>query len=66
MTNSWQRMMAPSWSMVQAGLRALETRETVHKGIAARAPIINPVLPSPLTADYEELGIMAPEKVEAR
>jgi len=65
MANEWQRLIASGWTMGQTGRRTLETLEAAQQVIAARTPIINAALSSPLTGDYGELAKMVPEKVEA-
>lgn len=63
--DSWSRMMAVSLSAWKTGARAFETSDAAGKVIAARVPMINMAIWSPLNGDYAELGRMVPEKVEA-
>lgn len=65
LASTWSRMMAAGASMGQTGLRALETISAANTVIAARTPIINLAMFSPLTGDHKEMARMVPEKVEA-
>ena len=62
---AWFRLMQSSLSMNQTGLRAMETLHAAGHVIAARGAIINAAMLSPLTADYQELSRMVPEKIDA-
>ncbi len=63
--SSWSRLMAAGLSMTGTGVRVMETLGAANAVIAARTPIINAAIRSPLTGDHVELGLMVPEKVEA-
>ncbi|MBT2186780.1 hypothetical protein [Sphingobium nicotianae] len=62
---SWTRLMAAGTSIAETGLRAFETARAAGEVIAARTPIIETAMRSPLTGDHRELARMVPEKVEA-
>jgi hypothetical protein len=61
----WTRMMAAGASVAETSLRAFETASAAHSVIAARMPIIEAAMRSPMTGDHRELARMVPEKVEA-
>ncbi|MFV3131966.1 hypothetical protein [Niveispirillum sp. KHB5.9] len=63
--SNWSRLMAASLSMTGTGVRAMETLGAANAVIAARTPIIDAAMRSPLTGDHVELALMVPEKVEA-
>lgn len=63
--NTWSRLMASAMAMGQTGLRAAETMGAAQQVIAARTPMINAAILSPLSGDHKELSRMVPEKVEA-
>lgn len=63
--SNWRRLMAAGLSMTGTGVRVMETLGAANAVIAARTPIIDAAMRSPLTGDHVELGRMVPEKVEA-
>lgn len=65
LAQTWSRMMAAGMTMGRTGARAVETIQAANTVIAARTPLINAAVLSPLTADHQELGRMIPEKVDA-
>jgi len=65
MFSGWSRMMAAGLTMAQSNWRTFETLSAASKVIAARTPIIDAAMRSPLDADHAELARMVPEKVDA-
>ncbi|MBP7337836.1 hypothetical protein [Niveispirillum sp.] len=63
--SNWRRLMVAGQSMTGTGVRVMETLGAANAVIAARTPIIDAAMRSPLTGDHVELGRMVPEKVEA-
>lgn len=62
---NWSRLAAAGASMTRTGMRLFETLGAANAVIAARMPIIDAAIRSPLTGDHAELALMVPEKVEA-
>lgn len=63
--SNWSRLMAAGLSFTGTGVRVLETLGAANAVIAARTPIIDAAMRSPLTGNHVELALMVPEKVEA-
>lgn len=57
------RMMRSGFSMIEAGLRFGEMITASNSVIQARMAIIGAATRNPLDGDYDELGLMLPEKL---
>jgi hypothetical protein len=58
-------MMAAGASVAETSRRAFETASAANSVIAARMPMIEAAMRSPMTGDHRELARMVPEKVDA-
>ncbi|MBA4090944.1 MAG: hypothetical protein C0494_10160 [Sphingobium sp.] len=62
---AWSRMMAAGIDMQATWMRGAETLQASHSVIGARTGMMRDAALFPFKTDYEELGRMVPEKVEA-
>jgi hypothetical protein len=62
---AWSRLMSAGFEMGRMGFRVADTMTASNRVIAKRTEVMGAAMRNPGKADYAELALMVPEKVEA-